>query len=144
MKDKNIWLLAVSSLILVFDIAMAFVLNAYSVKIEGSDRILLYVLAKCAAVLALIAIAAYGFFKKDAANYIIQYIATLVLQFVPLIVRYASDSNGGFIASVVVFFVALIIYCALLLGLHILSKRTAAASKKLEGEKIPVKNDKEN
>ena len=46
MKNKNIWLLAISIIILMFDIAMVFILDAYSLKIASTDSKILYVSIK--------------------------------------------------------------------------------------------------
>lgn len=141
MKSKNLWLIVISVLILIFDIAMSFILDAYSLKIVKQDSYILYACAKCIVVFCFVAIIVVGFLKKDSSHYFIQYIATLLVQLIPLIIRYLSTSTNGFLISIIIFFVSLIIYSAIVLGLFVLSKSTMRVSKTLEGEKIPVKED---
>ena len=141
MKIKNIWLIVVSIIILAFDIAMSFILDVYSLKIVAKDSYALYACAKCIAVISFIAIIVAGLLKKDSSHYIIQYIATLLVQFIPLIIRYLSTTANGFLLSIIIFFVSLIIYCVIVLGLFVLSKKTLQMSKTLEGKKIPVKEE---
>lgn len=142
MQNKNIWLLFISTLILVFDIIMGFILSLYSVEIINTDSKILYICIKLIALVLLIAIIALSFRKKDTANYLVQYISTLILQFVPLIVRYLSVVKNGFLISLIITFVALIIYFSIIIiGFSVLSKKTIIASKNLEGKTIPVKED---
>lgn len=143
MKNKNMGLLFISTFILVFDIIMAFILSTYSLEIISTDSKILYICIKIIALLLFIAIVAFGFRKKDTANYIIQYISTLILQFIPLIVRYLSAVDNGFLISLIVTFVALILYFSIIIGFNALSKKTMIASKNLEGKTIPIKEDME-
>ena len=101
MKNKNIWLLAISIIILMFDIAMVFILDAYSLKIASTDSKILYISIKVLVVVLLIITVALSFLKKYSANYILQYITTLVLQFVPLAIRYLSAVENGFLVSII-------------------------------------------
>ncbi|MGN0760532.1 MAG: hypothetical protein ACI4MV_01110 [Christensenellales bacterium] len=144
MKNKNIWLLAISIIILLFDIAMVFILDAYSLKIASTDSKILYVSIKVLVVVLLIITVALSFLKKDSANYILQYITTLVLQFVPLAIRYLSAVENGFLVSIILTFVFLLIYTGIVLGLSALSKKTIAAAKQLEGNTIPVKEERKD
>lgn len=142
MKNKNIFVIVISAIILAFDISMSFIFNSYGVKIVAQDFNILYIIAKCIAIIAFIGIAIFVFFRKDSASYIIQYVATIILQFVPLITRYLSLINNGFILSLIIFFVTLIIYFGLIFGLFVLGNKSAKAAKNLEGKKISVKDDK--
>lgn len=142
MKNKNIFAIVISAIILAFDISMSFIFNSYGVKIVAQDFNILYIIAKCIAIIAFIGIAIFAFFRKDSASYIIQYVATIILQFVPLITRYLSLINNGFILSLIIFFVTLIIYFGLIFGLFVLGIKSAKAAKNLEGKKISVKDDK--
>ena len=135
---KKISFIIVSSIILIFDITLLFVLNEYSVKPYGNDGVL-YIVAKCIAVLLFAAVCIAGLTKKDLANYVIIYISTVALQFLPLAIRYLSLLEKGFVVSVVLFFVIIIIYSALVGGLILLSKKTLTAEKKSEGKTIAVK-----
>lgn len=141
MKIKNLWLIVISIIVLLFDVAIGFILDAYSLKIVEQDSYVLYVCAKCIFVACLVAIIVVGFLKKDSSHYVIQYIATLLVQLIPLIIRYLSTSANGFVISIIIFFVSLIIYCAIVLGLFVLSKRTMQAAKALEGKNIPIKEE---
>lgn len=144
MKNKNIRLLIISIMILIFDIAMGFILDAYSLKITANDSKLLYISIKSLVVVLLVATVALSFFKKDLANYFLQYISTLILQFVPLMIRYLSPIENGFLISIILTFILLLIYAGIVLGLSALNKKTAVAAKQLEGKIIPVKEETEN
>ena len=139
---KKICFLSASILILAFDIALTFILDAYGVNITSWDIRILYIVAKCLAVIALAGVVFLYFFKKDTANYAIQYIATVIFQFVPLVIRYLSVFDFGFVVSVVILFVALLLYCCLIFGLWILSCKAAKATRNLEGEKLSPKEEK--
>lgn len=141
MKNKNIWLLAISIIILTFDIAMGFILDAYSLKIDSTDSKILYISIKVLVLVLLMVTVALSFLKKDSANYTLQYISALVLQFVPLAIRYLSAVENGFLVSIILTFVFLLIYTGIVLGLSALSKKTIAAAKQLEGKTIPVKEE---
>lgn len=141
MKRNHIWLLTISVIILVFDIAMSFILNAYGTKITANDTNILYICSKVLFVVAYLAVVIFGLLKKDVANYAIQYIASVVVQFIPLIIRYVSIVSNGFVISIVIFFAALLVYCGIVLGLWVLSQKTRKASVTLEGKRIPVKEE---
>lgn len=143
MKRKHVWLLTISAIILVFDIAMSFILNANGAKIIANDTNILYLCSKVFFVGVYIAVVICGLLKKDVANYAIQYIASIVVQFVPLIIRYVSILSNGFVISIIIFFVALLIYCGTVLGLYALSQKTRKATVELEGKRIPIKEDED-
>lgn len=144
MRNKNIWLLVISIIILIFDIAMGFILNAYSMKIVANDSRILYICVKCIVVILLIAIVSLCFLKNDTAHYALQYFSTLMIQFLPLAIRYLSAIESGFLVSIILTFVFLIIYTGIVLAFSLLRKRTIATAKKLEGKTIPVNEDIEN
>ncbi len=144
MKNRNIWMLTISIMILIFDIAMSFILDAYSLKIASTDSKVLYISTKSLVVAILLVIVVLSFLKKDISNYILQYVGTLILQLVPLVIRYLSAVENGFLISVILTFVFLIVYTGIVLGLSVLSKKTIVAAKKLEGKTIPVKEEIKN
>ena len=144
MRDKNIWLFTISIIILIFDIAMGFILDAYSLKIVSTDSKILYICIKILVVILLVVTVTLSVLKKDLANYILQYISTLALQFVPLAIRYLSAVENGFLVSIILTFVFLLIYIGVVLGLAVLSKRTIVVEKQLEGKTIPVKEETKN
>lgn len=141
MRDKNIWLITISIIILIFDIAMGFILDAYSLKIAPTDSKIFYICIKILVVVLLVVTVALSSFKKDSANYILQYISTLTIQFVPLAIRYLSVVENGFLVSIIITFVFFLIYAGVVLGLSVLSKKTIVAAKQLEGKTIPVNEE---
>lgn len=143
MKKSNVWLLVITSIIIAFDVAMLFVLNTYSFEIKSQDSKILYYSVKSFSILALFAYFVIGFLKKDVANYIVQYGCTLVLQFLPLMVRYLSIVENGFVISLVITFVIILVYLGIIIGFSVLNKKTLEASKKLEGKTIPVQEENE-
>jgi len=135
MKGNRLSLLIISFVILVFDVALAFILNAYSVK----NVSILYIVSKCIAVIALIGTVVIGFFKKDIANYILIYVITIIYQFVPLSIRYLLFLEKGFIISILILFISTLVYLGLEFGLISLSKKTLKSTEELKGKEIGVK-----
>ena len=135
MKGRRICLLVISLVILMFDVALVFVLNSYSNK----NTSVLYIISKSVAVLSFLGIVILGLCKKDNTSYFWQYAIAIVFQFVPLAIRYISFLNNGLIASIVVFFVSIIFYLSLELGLLVLGNKSIKASEQLKGKEIKVK-----
>ena len=100
-----------------------------------------YICIKILVVVLLVVTVALSSFKKDSANYILQYISTLTIQFVPLAIRYLSVVENGFLVSIIITFVFFLIYAGVVLGLSVLSKKTIVAAKQLEGKTIPVNEE---
>lgn len=137
MKEKRIYLLAISLVILIIDVALIFILNTYSVKITS----VLYIISKCVAVISFLGIVALGICKRDPASYILQYAIAIMFQFVPLAIRYISILNNGYIVSIIVFFVSIIIYISLELGLLALRNKSIKASEYLIGKEITIREE---
>ena len=93
MKGRRICLLVISLVILMFDVALVFVLNSYSNK----NTSVLYIISKSVAVLSFLGIVILGLCKKDNTSYFWQYAIAIVFQFVPLAIRYISFLNNGLI-----------------------------------------------
>lgn len=79
--------------------------------------------------------------KKDNANYIIQYVTTLIIQFLPLFIRLLLSIEYGFLISIIIFFVSVLIYSCIVFGSIILSKKSLLVDEKLKGKEIPIKED---
>lgn len=143
MLIKKLPFIIVSSVIFIFDIVIAFILNEYSIKLDG-DSVVLYIIAKAITALLFMIIVIAGLAKKDIASYVIIYAATIILQLLPLAIRYLSLSKGGFVISIILFFIVMILYLALIGGLIILSKKNLTAAKKLEGTRIPIEGENDD
>ena len=140
MKGNKVFLFIISLIMLSFDIALFFVLNALSTKNTSA----LLIVSKCFAILAFIWIIILGMCKTHLASYLLQYCITVILQFVPLIIRYLYIVEGGFIISIIVFFISIIIYLGLVFGLLSQNKKSIKATEELEGREIKLKeNDKD-
>ena len=135
MKVNKVFLFIISLIMLSFDIALIFVLNVFSIKNTSA----LYIVSKCFSILAFICIILLGMRKTDLASYLLQYCITVILQFMPLIIRYLSTSETGFIISIIVFFVSIIIYLVLVFGLFSLNKKSIKATEELKGREIKLK-----
>ena len=140
MKSNKTGLLIFSLVILLFDIGLIFILNAYSVKNVGW----LYIVSKCIALFVFIVIIVMGLFRQDTANYFLQYVFTIIFQFVPLIIRYLSVIENGNIFSFILLFVCLFIYLGAELGLLSLNKKSLKAMDELKGQEIEVKETDKN
>lgn len=135
MKEGKVYWLIISFIILLFDISLIFILNLYSVNNIG----ILYIVSKSIAVLSFIGIVMLGFFKRDLSCYLLQYIIAIIFQFIPLIIRYLSIGENGFVFSIIILFVSVIVYLCLEFGLLILSKKSLKAIEKLKGTEINTK-----
>jgi hypothetical protein len=98
-----------------------------------------YIVSKSISVLSFIGIVMLGFFKRDLSCYSLQYIIAIIFQFIPLIIRYLSIGENGFVFSIIILFVSVIVYLCLEFGLLFLSKKSLKATEKLKGIEINTK-----
>lgn len=131
MKAKKIYLLIISLVVLALDISLIFILNACHVKCVSP---VVYGISKGFAVIALTCIVALGLCKKDLANYVLQYVITIIFQFVPLVTRFLSLTF-----STIILCVSLILYLCLEFGLIHLNQKSLKALEKLKGREIEIK-----
>ncbi|MBR5191969.1 MAG: hypothetical protein IKW33_00995, partial [Clostridia bacterium] len=90
MNKKSSYFIIISLIVLICSVVLSFILNAY-IPIIGNNNLILYITAKSLFTLFLIGIVILFFTKKDNANYIIQYVTTLIIQFLPLFIRLLSS-----------------------------------------------------
>lgn len=140
MNKKSNFFIVISLIVLIFSVVLSFVLNDYF-PIVGNNNLILYIIAKSLFALFLIGIVILFFTKKDNANYIIQYVTTLIIQFLPLFIRLLSSIEYGFLISIIIFFVSVLIYSCIVFGTIILSKKSLLVDEKLKGKEIPIKED---
>lgn len=138
----GLYFLIIGLLTLAFSIVMGFLLESY-LPLELENARLLYYISKGLATFALLAMLIYAvFFKKEPANLAIQLTATLIYQFLPLLIRYLMTRKEPFlIFSVTIIFLTTIIYLALVLALDLLTARIKQVETLLEGNNIPVVNE---
>ncbi len=140
MNKKTVFFVVISLIVLISSVVLSFVLNDY-IAIVGNNNLILYIIAKSLFALFLIGTVILFFTKKDNANYIIQYVATLIIQFLPLFIRLLSSIECGFLISIIIFFVSVLIYSCIVFGSIILSKKSLLVDEKLKGKEIPIKKD---
>lgn len=140
MNKKTIFFVVISLIVLISSVVLSLVLNDY-IAIVGNNNLILYITAKSLFTLFLIGIVILFFTKKDNANYIIQYVTTLIIQFLPLFIRLLSSIEYGFLISIIIFFVSVLIYSCIVLGSIILSQKSLLVDEKLKGKEIPIKKD---
>ena len=140
MNKKTVFFVVISLIVLISSVVLSLVLNDY-IAIVGNNNLILYITAKSLFTLFLIRIVILFFTKKDNANYIIQYVTTLIIQFLPLFIRLLSSIEYGFLISIIIFFVSLLIYSCIVFGSIILSKKSLVIDEKLKGKEIPIKRD---
>lgn len=134
MKKYKIYLLILSLMVLSFDVAMIFILNAYSVK----NTKIIYIISKCVSIIILISVVIMVFCKNDMPNYLLQYSIAIIFQFIPLTIRYISVVKNGEVISFVIFTVTTIVYFGTEFGLLLLNKKSLSAIEKLKGQEIKV------
>ena len=137
MNKKRSFFIVISLIVLICSVVLSFILNDY-IPIIGNNNLILYIAAKSLSVLALISMVVLFFTKKDNANYIIKYITTLIIQFLPLFIRLLSSLECGFLISIIIFFVVILIYSCIVFGSIILSKKSIVMDEKLKGKEIPI------
>lgn len=140
MNKKTVFFVVISLIVLISSVVLSLVLNDYIV-IVGNNNLILYITAKSLFTLFLIGIVILFFTKKDNANYIIQYVTTLIIQFLPLFIRLLSSIEYGFLISIIIFFVSVLIYSCIVFGSIILSQKSLLVYEKLKGKEIPIKED---
>lgn len=140
MNKKTVFFVVISLIVLISSVVLSLVLNDY-IAIVGNNNLILYITAKSLFTLFLIGIVILFFTKKDNANYIIQYVTTLIIQFLPLFIRLLSSIEYGFLISIIIFFVSVLIYSCIVFGTIILSKKSLLVDEKLKGKEIPFKED---
>lgn len=140
MNKKTVFFVVISLIVLISSVVLSLVLNDY-IAIVGNNNLILYITAKSLFTLFLIGIVILFFTKKDNANYIIQYVTTLIIQFLPLFIRLLSSIEYGFLISIIIFFVSVLIYSCIVFGSIILSQKSLLVDEKLKGKEIPIKED---
>lgn len=140
MNKKTVFFVVISLIVLISSVVLSLVLNDY-ITIVGNNNLILYITAKSLFTLFLIGIVILFFTKKDNANYIIQYVTTLIIQFLPLFIRLLSSIEYGFLISIIIFFVSVLIYSCIVFGSIILSQKSLLVDEKLKGKEIPIKED---
>lgn len=140
MNKKTVFFVVISLIVLISSVVLSLILNDY-IAIVGNNNLILYITAKSFFTIFLIGIVILFFTKKDNANYIIQYVTTLIIQFLPLFIRLLSSIEYGFLISIIIFFVSVLIYSCIVLGSIILSQKSLLVDEKLKGKEIPIKKD---
>lgn len=140
MNKKNSFFVVISLIVLISSVVLSLVLNDY-IPIAGNNNLILYITAKSLFTLFLIGIVILFFTKKDTANYIIQYVTTLIIQFLPLFIRLLSSIEYGFLISIIIFSMSVLIYSCIVFSSIILSKKSLLVDEKLKGKEIPIKED---
>lgn len=139
---KRLGFLVISVLIMISSVVFGVVFNNVW-KISGMDNLALYIVAKSLFGLAFLLIVVRGCYEKNASSYIVMYVGGIVVQFIPFFIRVLSLLEHGFVASTVLFFVALVIYAAIVFGLLVVDKKMRKAQKTLEGERYSPQNENE-
>lgn len=84
-----------------------------------------------------------GFKKKEIAVSYVMAISTIILQFLPLVIRLlVRDDKPNYMWSIIIAFVIVIGYFALLFGSDLLNDKVNDVVPTLEGRKIPVQDVK--
>lgn len=138
-KRSGLYLLIIGFLILAFSLIMGWLMGSY-LPLDSENARLFYYISKGMATLALLVMLLYAvFFKKDPANLAIQFTATLIYQFLPLLIRFLMTRKETLnLLAVIIIFLVTIIYLAIVFALDILNTRIKQVEKLLEGNKIPV------
>jgi len=134
-KKAKLYFLFIAIIVLGFSLVLGFLLDE-SMPITLEKGYTLYIFTKGFVSLALIIYFLYAaFFKKDSANAVIQMVFTVILQFLPLLVRVLlSREEPLFLLSIIIIFIVIIIYLSYVLALDLLSDKTAKSRLKLVGK----------
>lgn len=138
MKKRGIFLLCISSLIIVFSIIIGVFIDD-SLTIVSDRNKIIYYCSKTICLGALIAISLLFFKKKDIGNFSIQYSLTLIYQIIPLIIRIIGNKEKGFILNLIIFFLTFICYLLVVISFSFLSDKIVEQN--LTTEEIEIKDE---
>lgn len=141
---KRLYFIIISGLILALSILLSFLLNK-SLAINGDDNITLYWIVKAVVGLSLVFAIIYVAFKKqDISHAIIIFYLSVLLQFLPLVVRLLlRASEPKYVLSIIISSVIYIVYLSVMFGFSILTDKTNQADEKLLGKSIKVIDEDE-
>jgi len=136
---KRLYFIGLTLICLFFSILLAIILNG-NLPIEAESGNVLYITTKIVVSLFLVICVGHcAYFHNDRGNQIIQLSLTIILQFLPLIIRFILTSkNPNFILAIILTFTVIIIYLGIVLSLDILNKKTNKAEILLKGKKIAI------
>lgn len=137
---KNSLLLCISLIIFVFSVLIGIFLNDV-LSIVSNRNLILYYLSKATCIISLVIIIILSYRKKNLDNYLIQYTITIVYQLIPFFIRLLGGNENSFIVNLILYFVTLIIYLLLVIGLNLLSGKISKI--KLTSKEIKIKEEKD-
>lgn len=140
----KLYFIGLTLIFLSFSVLLAVVLNGNMPITEGSGNIL-YITTKIIVSLILIICVGYCvYFHNDRGNQIIQLSLTILLQFLPLLIRFIlTAEEPSFALAIILSFVITIIYLGIVLSLDILSAQINKTAVLLEGKKIAIVSDED-
>lgn len=142
MKRSKIYYLIIFVLLLAFSIFMAFIIDE-KMQISDDEAFTLYLVVKIAVSALVLLVSLYSLSSKhDPANNIIVNVASVVLLFLPLLLRVIlAKEEPKLILGYVLSFVVVIAYLALVFGFDILNKKISQVAPTLEGKSISVESE---
>ena len=142
---KNYISLLVYLVILALLIGLPFTFVGWNKALVNENyTFIFYLVTKIVFGLLFVGFVIYGFTKEMARGmYLYTFIATLALQFIPLLVRLGMYTGGfKYAYSPILVGVSLIAYLAFIAGTTKTNKLQLEADKKYEGNTIPVKEER--
>jgi hypothetical protein len=78
---------------------------------------------------------------KDLSQHVITFVGSLILQLLPLLIRLlVKGDNPNKVLAVIIIFVVMIIYFAIILSMDVLASKMKVAEKELQGREIKVQD----
>ena len=138
----KLYFIGLTLIFLCFSVLLAIVLNG-NMPIEVGRGYTLYISTKIlVSVFFVICVGYCGYFHNDRGNQIIQLILTIILQFLPLLIRFIlTGEEPSFTLAIMLTFTITIIYLGIVLSLDILSAKINKTAVLLEGKKIAIVSD---
>lgn len=137
----KLYFLLINVVILAFFVILAFLLEDKS-PIKTDEGLTIFIITQAVVNLCFVIATGYlAFSKKDISNVAITYTGTLIIQFLPLLVRlFVKGIKPRTILAVIIIFVVMIIYLGIVLSMGILGDKMKKAETELAGREIKVQD----
>lgn len=136
---KRVYLSIIMMAVFVFSLGMGFLMQGV-MPIENEQALLFYWITKGFVLLMLIGMTWYVVLRKQEISHVVIALQlTLVLQMLPLAVRFfLSKEEPSFLWASIIVFVVLVGYLAILFSVDVLNDKVQKVTPTLEGKRIPV------
>lgn len=135
----KLYFLLIGVVILAFSVVLAILLEDKQAIVTNTGLTIFIISQVIVDVMFILAVSFIAFSKKDISYYAITFTSSLILLLLPLLLRLlVKGDKPRTILAVIILFVALIIYLAIVLSMDVLGDKMKEAEKNLAGREIKV------